>query len=244
MSADGSHRDPGAPGPGASPASAAAPRDTRHPARRLRLLVAAVVLAALLAWSEPLHRQVVGALDLALPVITGHPLLGPVLFVLLSALSAMLMFFSAVVLVAVGVEAWGQLGCLALLWTGWFLGGLATYLIGRHFGRPAVDWLLTPETVARYGDRIPGQASFLTALLLQLALPSDISGYFFGLLRYPAHIYLAGLMVAELPYAVGTVWLGAAFMERQYVPLLAAALLGLVAVIALWLHRRWRAAAP
>jgi uncharacterized membrane protein YdjX (TVP38/TMEM64 family) len=207
-------------------------------ARRLSLFVVAIIVASLLTASEALHQQIVNAIDLAVPIINGHPVLGMLLFLMLAALSAMLMFFSSVVLVTVGVETWGQLGCLLLLWAGWLLGGLATYLVGRRFGRPALAWMLSDDVVARYESRIPGNPSFLTALLVQLALPSDVSGYFFGLVRYPAHLYLSGLMVAELPYAVGTVLLGEAFVRRQYVLLLGAAGAGLALLGVMWLSRR------
>ncbi len=98
--------------------------------------------------------------------------------------------------------------------------------------------MLSEEKMARYENRIPQASSFVTALLTQLVLPSDISGYFFGLLGYPARVYLGSLMLAELPYALGTVYLGAAFMERQYMLLLSAAGLGLLVVGLVWVRRR------
>jgi uncharacterized membrane protein YdjX (TVP38/TMEM64 family) len=229
---------------GAPPGHEGRPAAALVTARRLRLFVIAVVIAGVLAASEVLHQPIVNAIDLAVPVIKGHQLLGVLLFLVLAALSAMLMFFSGVVLVTVGVEAWGVMGCLLLLWAGWFLGGLATYLLGRRFGRRTLAWMLSEDVVARYEGRIPANPSFLTAVLAQLALPSDVSGYFFGLLRYPAHLYLSGLMVAELPYAAGTVLLGEAFVRRQYVLLLGAAGAGLAILGVMWLgSRRARVAA-
>ena len=143
-------------------------------------------------------------------------MLGAVLFVGLAALSAVLVFFSGVLLVPVGVQTWGEAGCFLLLWCGWVLGGLVTYSVGRHLGRPFVRRLLSAGAVARYEALIPAGGSFLTATLVQLAFPSDISGYFFGLLGYQARVYLGALVFAELPYALGTVYLGAAFLQRQY----------------------------
>ncbi len=138
----------------------------------------------------------------------------------------------------IGIEASGPLGCILLLWSGWFLGGFFTYSIGRHFGRPVVLRMLSEEKMARYESRIPEAGSFVTALLTQLVLPSDISGYFFGLLGYRARVYLGSLALAELPYALGTVYLGTAFMERQYLLLLSIAALGLLVFGIVWLRRR------
>jgi len=197
-----------------------------------------VIVAALLAYSEEIHRQVVTVIALAEPVIATSPVFGAVIFVVLAALSAMLVFFSGLLLVPIGIDAWGPLVCFLLLWGGWFLGGVITYSIGRRFGRPAVLRMLSEEKMARYENRIPQASSFAAALLTQLVLPSDISGYFFGLLGYRARVYFGSLALAELPYALGTVYLGTAFMERQYVLLLSTAALGLLVFGVVWLRRR------
>jgi uncharacterized membrane protein YdjX (TVP38/TMEM64 family) len=189
----------------------------------MAILVAVGALGGMLALSEELHGKIVSVLTFADPLFSRHPVLGAVLFVGLAALSAVLVFFSAVVLVPVGVQTWGEVGCFLLLWCGWFLGGLVTYAIGRHLGRPVVRRVLSDGTVARYEGLVPRKGSFATAVLVQLALPSDVSGYFFGLLGYQARVYLGALMFAELPYALGTVYLGAAFVNRQYGLLLTAA---------------------
>ncbi len=211
---------------------------TSRLSRRLPILIIGIIVVALLAYSEDIHRQVVNVIALAEPVIATSPVFGAVVFVVLAALSAMLVFFSGLLLVPIGIDAWGPLVCFVLLWSGWFLGGVITYSIGRLFGRPAVLRLVSEEKMARYENRIPEAGSFMTALLAQLVLPSDISGYFFGLLGYRARVYLGSLALAELPYALGTVYLGTAFMERQYLLLLSVAALGLLVLGIVWLRRR------
>lgn len=206
--------------------------------RRLPILIIGIIVLALLAWSEEIHQQVVRLIALSEPVINSSPVLGALLFVLLAAVSAMLVFVSGVLLVPLGIGAWGPLVCFLLLWGGWFLGGVITYSIGRRWGRPAVLRLVSREKLARYENRIPESSSFITALLTQLVLPSDISGYFFGLLGYPARVYLGSLALAELPYALGTVYLGNAFVERQFALLGIAALFGLVVLGLTWRHHR------
>ena len=191
--------------------------------RRTVILTVALALAGFLALSEAVHARILAALALADPLFAGHPVLGAVLFLGLAALSAVLVFFSGVLLVPVGVQTWGQLGCFLLLWCGWILGGLVTYSLGRHFGRSFMHRLLSAGAVARYEALIPEGGSFLKATLVQLALPSDVSGYFFGLLGYRARVYLGALIFAELPYALGAVYVGAAFIHRQYWLLLSAA---------------------
>jgi uncharacterized membrane protein YdjX (TVP38/TMEM64 family) len=208
--------------------------------RRAVALVAFVAVAGLLALSEELHGRLVASLALADPLFARHTFVGALLFVGLAALSAILVFFSSVLLVPVGVRTWGEAGCFLLLWCGWFLGGLATYCIGRFLGRPVVRRMLSDDVIVRYERFIPHGGSFFTAMMVQLALPSDVSGYFFGLLGYRALVYLGALACAEFPYALGTVFLGAAFMRRQYVVLLAASALAIAVLAWGWQRRRRR----
>lgn len=209
---------------------------------RLGLLVLVLVAAAAVAVLPAAHTALLGFVDSVSDVIARNNELGALLFVFAAALSAMLVLFSGAALVPIGVAVWGEAVCLLLLWAGWFLGGLATYAIGRYLGRPAVRWIVSPEAFKRYEARIPANSTFLSALLLQLTLPSDVVGYFFGLLRFPRLTYVAALLCAELPYALATVLLGTAFVERQYVVLLVvagcAALLALVLVLSRRISRK------
>lgn len=78
----------------------------------------------------------------------------------------------------------------------------------------------------RYKPLLDKQPSFGSVLLFQLALPSEIPGYLLGLARYPLPRYLAALMLAELPYAVGTVLLGIGFVNRDTTTLVAVCIVG------------------
>lgn len=205
--------------------------------RRLGLLVLVLLAAAAVTALPAAHEALLQIVETVRDVIARHSALGAALFVFVAALSAMLVLFSGAALVPIGVAAFGQTACLLLLWAGWFLGGLATYTIGRYLGRPAVRWIVPAEAFKRYEARVPANATFLNALLLQLMLPSDVVGYFFGLLRFPKPRYVAALLCAELPYALATVLLGTAFVERQFVVLLAVAACAALLALALILRR-------
>ena len=197
--------------------------------------MAAAVLAgaAVLLWG-PLHARLLEIIASAEGLIRAYPAWGMVVFVLLAAVSAMLAFVSSAALIPVAIYAWGATLCAVLLWVGWFIGGVLSYLVGRFLGRPIVARLVRPATMARYEAYAHRGAAFVPILLLQLAVPSDTAGYLFGMVRCPAGIYLLALAVAEVPYAVGAVYLGTSFLERRLAPLLllgaAGALLGIVAL--------------
>ncbi|HEV8694840.1 MAG TPA: VTT domain-containing protein [Lysobacter sp.] len=193
--------------------------------RALGTLVVCVLLALLLS-VDSLYALMQELLGAAKPVITAHPFWGGVLFVALSALSAMLAFFSSALLVPVAVYSWGRLATIMLLWMGWLLGGACAYGLGRFLGRPLVRTLATAHLSEFYLERLPAQVNFPIALLIQLALPSEIPGYLFGMLRVRFGTYLTALALVELPFAAGTVLLGESIVERQGAWLLILALVG------------------
>ena len=205
--------------------------------RRAAMVIGAILVAAIFAWSADLHRYLVRAVERSEPLMTSDPVGGALLFVGLAALSAVLVFFSGVLLVPFGIHLWGEAGCLLLLWIGWLLGGTLTYVIGRQLGWPIVRWVLSPRRAAEYQARMPASHSFLPVLLAQLALPSEAVGYLCGLLQVPPVTYIAALAVSELPYAFGTVLLGTAFFRQQYRVLLSLAVAGLLVFGWAWWHQ-------
>jgi uncharacterized membrane protein YdjX (TVP38/TMEM64 family) len=209
----------------------------RHTAERIRPVVTrAVLLVALvagliaLARSDTLHQELLGVLEAAKTMIAAHPVGGPLAFIGLSALSAMLAFVSGAVLVPAAVYAWGAGPTMLMLWLGWTLGGVIAWTLAALFGRPLLRWLVAGETLSRYQHLLDTRPRFSSVLLFQLALPSEIPGYLLGLAHYPLPRYVAALMLAELPYAVGTVLLGVGFVRRDTVTLVAVCLIGAVAL--------------
>lgn len=204
---------------------------------RLRpLLTRAVLLVALvagliaLARSDTLHRELLDVLEAAKVVMAAHPVGGPLAFIGLSAISAMLAFVSGAVLVPAAVYAWGAVPTMLMLWLGWTLGGVTAWTLAALFGRPVLRWIVAAETLSRYQHLLDKRPRFTSVLLFQLALPSEIPGYLLGLAHYPLLRYVAALMLAELPYAIGTVLLGVGFVKRDTATLVAVCLVGAVAI--------------
>jgi uncharacterized membrane protein YdjX (TVP38/TMEM64 family) len=178
-------------------------------------------VAMLFLLARPIHTQLLSWLGAAEPLIRDNPKLGMLIFVLLAAVSALLAFFSSALLIPVAVYVWGPVTCVVLLWGGWLVGGIVAYLVGRNLGRPVVRALLGPGTLARYEGWVRSGAGFVPVFLLQLAIPSDVAGYLFGLVRCRVRVFLPALAAAEVPYAIGAVYLGMSFLERDVLPLVA-----------------------
>jgi len=212
---------------------------SRHAFRRRLLIVGAIVaVAGLIAASDALNSRSEHILEMARTVIASHPAAGMALFLLLAMISAMLAFFSSALLVPVGVYTWGAGTCTALLWCGWLLGGALTFAVGRWFGRPVAGLLVGEARIASIEQRLGRHAGFRHVLLFQLTVPSEIPGYVLGTLRYRFGTYALALALAELPYALGTVYLGAIFLQRRALALL---LLGLgLAVLGVVVYRTYR----
>jgi uncharacterized membrane protein YdjX (TVP38/TMEM64 family) len=220
--------------------------DLRQHVRRAAALVLMLGVLLLVGLSSTVYGHVRLLVDRAAAIVAQYPFWGAALFVALAAASAMLAFFSAAVVVPVAVAAWGKVATVALLWTGWWIGAVASYLIGRYVGRAAIRWLIAEERLRRFERYTDRTLSFPRLLLLQIAIPSEIPGYALGLLKYSPARYLAAVAIVELPFAVGAVYLGDRFLARDYVVVAGVALAGLgITFIAAWLvHRQQASAEP
>lgn len=204
-----------------SPPAAARPREI---GRRIVGLGAALALLLLVASSDRAHALATSLVQWGADLIVAHPVAGVVVFLVVSGASAMLAFFSSVPLVPVAVAAWGEWPTVLLLWSAWWLGGVTSYGLGRGLGERVAGLVVSPATLERYGRVLRRRAGFGTVLVFQAALPSEVPGYVLGTLGYRFAPYALALALAELPYAIGGVFLTEGFLERRYVLLLGAGL--------------------
>jgi uncharacterized membrane protein YdjX (TVP38/TMEM64 family) len=191
--------------------------------------------------SAAAHAALLRALDHVQQTASAHPRLAAALVVLFAGVAAMLAFVSSWLVIPLAVHTWGTGNALLLVWAGWLLGGAASYAIGRFLGAPVVRWLGFSRLLAGYEARVSSRTPFLLAFLFQLALPSEIRGYLFGLGRYPFGRYALSLALAELLFGIASIYLGVGIVQRR-TPLVAAMGLALVLMSA-WslyvLHRRF-----
>lgn len=191
------------------------------------MIAAMLLVAALIAASDSLNHIARSLIDFATPMIERHAAGGAIAFVVLSAISAMVVFFSTAVITPVAVDAFGPITTLLLLWLGWILGGLTAYAIGRFFGHRVVSWFIDPRQLREYEQRAKRLTNFRHVLLFQLAVPSEIPGYVLGLAGCRFRTYAAAMAIGELPFAIGAVWLGETFLQRNFLLLLAIGIGGL-----------------
>ncbi len=185
--------------------------------RHLLLVGGLVVAVGLIAASDSLHQRIEAVILWSEAAIADAPLRGMVLFVALSACSAMLAFFSSAVLAPIAIVAWGQAVTFGLLWLGWLLGGVVSYCIGRFLGRRVAAVLVGEERINGWQQRVSERSRFVHILAIQAVVPSEIPGYVLGILHYRFLKYFAALAITELPYAAAVVYMGESFLERDAV---------------------------
>jgi uncharacterized membrane protein YdjX (TVP38/TMEM64 family) len=187
--------------------------------RRAAFLFALVAALVIAAADDDVHGAIMRVIAFVSAVVRAHPVAGLALFVVLSAVSAMVMFFSTALIVPVAVETWGGAQTVGLLYLGWMLGGILNYIVGRYPGRRLLRWLLPEKQVARFEGLVTDRAGLGLIILFQLALPSEIPGYVLGSAGCRFSRYLVALSIVELPFALGSVYLSDSFLRRD-LPLL------------------------
>lgn len=188
-----------------------------HPLEHRRVVLFVVIIAAVVAitTSDVVHDAFVDVLAIAERLMRAYPRAGMVLFIALSALSAMLSFFSSSALVPVGVFVWGATTTMLLLWSGGVMGGIAGYWLARTLGRGIVKRLVPEAPFRRYERFFRTQARWRTVLLFRVALQSELPSYVLGALRYPFPRYLPMIVLGELPFVLLAVYLGESLLERR-----------------------------
>jgi len=187
-----------------------------------------VAMIVLLMAAPQLHDGLLSVLEAARRVADASPWQAALLVILFAAASAMLAFVSTGLIVPFVVYAWSPVVALLLIWTGWLLGGACAYTVGRVLGRPVIRTLLSAEVMERYERRFTARMSFGMVVLVQLALPSEIPGYLLGAARYSFVAYIAALGLAELPYALATVYIGLGLVARELTTLIGVTVAALV----------------
>ena len=184
--------------------------------KKLIFIVPLILLIIFLFWSsvtlQGLFSDAVGVVE---DYIVEKPLLGVSFFLALAAVSAFLSPFSSFPLVPFAIPLWGEVVTIILLTTGWLLGGLIAYVVGRYAGYPILLRLIPLEKIEKAKEHIPEDLAFKVVLLFRLAMPSEITSYILGILRYKFWHYFWATLISELIFAILAVYVSSAVIEQK-----------------------------
>jgi uncharacterized membrane protein YdjX (TVP38/TMEM64 family) len=203
----------------------------KHPhAVRFWVIAGAGILALALLLNSAMFKGFVDeAAGWAEGIMKAHPIAGAVVFFLFSALSAMLMFTSSVVLVPPANLVWGKLVTFLLLLGGWVAGAMIAFGIGK-LAAPMLLRLGYKEKLEKYQHFVSKRMKFWAVLLFCFAVPSEVPGYLFGSMKYPFWKFIAAIAIAEAIYGLGIIIAGESLLEAK--PGVVLLTIGTMAVIA------------
>lgn len=203
-------------------------------------LVAALAVGILVGVSAGAYEAFVAAARWLQQGASAQGELAVAVFLVLALVSSLVSPVSSGPLVPSAVLAWGRGWTLVLLVAGWMAGGALAWWLGRA-GR--ARFLARSERLRKVERRLrelPSKRSFVVALALRVALPSEV-GYAYGLVRYPLLPYLAITLAAEIPSALLLVYVSDALLQRRLGFVLAGAGLALAVLAIVLLRPHWQA---
>lgn len=170
--------------------------------KRLILFICVAIVIAFLFWYSSVLQSafytIAGYLN---TLAVENELLAIFVFVLTSALAALVSPLTNIPLVPIATLIWGPVPTIIFLLSGWLIGDITAYLVGRYLGYKAVSYFVSAEKLDDWSSMVKKRTTFSTALLLRVALPAEL-GYAFGIIRYPLNLYVFITFLAELPFAI------------------------------------------
>ena len=202
-------------------------KQVQHAVVKDRLLFLGVVafLGLVFFFSVTAQRMFVESLEVIEIFVNNHRVAGAALFTLLAGVSAIASLFSSIPFVPIATAIFGNIPTALMLSIGWLLGAVASYYIGSSAGYKAMGSLVSIEKVDYYHNKLSGRSSFWIVLLFRLSLPSEVTGYTLGVLRYHFGKYMLATFISEVPFAVLAVYSSEALLEGRL-----ALFIGLIAI--------------
>lgn len=204
-------------------------------------VVAVAALMVFMVFSPTAKGWIAAVAEWAEGVMRTHPVAGAAVFFVLSAVSALIAFASSVVLVPPATEVWGKPVTFMLLWGGWMAGAAIAFGVG-YFSRRLLHRLVSREDLAKYETLVSTHMPLWAAILLCLAVPSEIPGYLLGALHYRFWKFMVAIGTAEGIYGIGIVIAGDSLAEAEpgLVIGVAAALVAIAIVAGYFLRKKMK----
>lgn len=176
----------------------------------------AIAVFALLFWSSyALQSYIYGIIEILETYFRDYPVFGSTIFIGLAALSAIISPFTSAPLIPASILIFGNFFSFLFLWFGWILGGTFSYLLGRFAARPLAIKLFSNKKIEEYQNKLSKKTNFWLILLFRGSVPAEIPGPVLGALKYSLPKFVLATAIAELPYAIATIYASNALIAGQ-----------------------------
>ena len=175
-------------------------------------LIALAFIGVFFALYQPLQGVFLRLTDTLGAYAEARPVLGPVIFVGLAALSVLLGPASSGPLVPSAVAIWGKALTATYLVAGWLSGAIVTFFIGYTLGYSIVQHIVGEAKLKSWMEILEEEGTMFRLFLFRLLTPAE-TGYLFGVVRFPFWKYFLLTAIVEGTGALAAVYAGEAFFE-------------------------------
>ncbi|MFB6170064.1 MAG: TVP38/TMEM64 family protein [Haloarculaceae archaeon] len=187
--------------------------------RTLTLVVLTFAVAGFALVAAALHRTLPHLADPAWlrTQITAFGPYAPAVFVLVQALQVVVAPVPGQVLAFVGGYLFGVVHGTAYSLLGAAIGSAVAFLLARRFGRPYVERVVTPETLAAFDGVVARDGRFAIFLVFLVpGLPDDAVCFLAGVTRIPVWQLLVISLVGRLPGYLAVSYAGTQLSQANY----------------------------
>jgi uncharacterized membrane protein YdjX (TVP38/TMEM64 family) len=171
--------------------------------KKVILPIVALLTIAIIFWSSiSLQNFFFEIVEITAKFIESNPILGINIFIILSAMAAILSPLSTAPFIPIAIPIWGETLTIIFLTTGWLLGGIAAYLIGRFAGHPVLKYFVSEKKILTLEYQLNKDTSLWHIILFRIMTPSELTSYLLGIVRYNFKHYLIATLISEAIFAI------------------------------------------
>ena len=180
------------------------------------LFVAAVIVLGILLW-KPI-AEIFRNPEKARAWIDAKGAMAPLAFVGLQILQVVVFIIPGEIIQIGGGYVLGFWGATILSSAGILIGSVINFYVGRAFGRPFVERLVGPASIARIEKSVASgrEAAGFFLLFAIPGIPKDALCYVAGMSRISLFLFMAVSGLGRLPGILGSAYMGSSAYKKEY----------------------------
>lgn len=170
------------------------------------LIISTIIIAILFILSSYLFRNYQPDIT---TTIKAQSLTGMFVYILVFALSIVLVPISAIPLIPIGTKLWGITITTALSTIGWTMGAMIAFYLARKLGKKYVAKVIAIEKIEKFEKLIPEKNIFWTIFFFRTVTPFDGLSYILGLItKVSTKTFFWATFLGLIPFCLVISFLG------------------------------------